>query len=125
VAYLRVVLQRPLRYLAITLSLIVAAGFVAFAFDDFSRASSKTQGRISGYEVTDPTPAGERERERRHSKARELVDDANDIVLRPFAGIVSDTNRSRWVERGVPAMLALLVYGFGIGYLSRFAHGRG
>jgi hypothetical protein len=119
------VLERPLRYLAITLSLIVAAGFVMFAFDDFGRASNLEQGRIAHYDTVDPTPAGEREREKRHSKARELVDDANDVLLKPFAGIVSDTNRSRWVERGVPTLLGLLVYGFGLGFLSRYARGRG
>jgi hypothetical protein len=119
------VLERPLRYLAITLSLIIAIGFIMFAVDDFSRASNKTRARIGNYEVTAPTPAGERERERRHSKAREYIDDANDILLRPFAGIVSESNTSHWVERGVPAFFGLLVYGFGIGYLSRFAHGRG
>jgi len=119
------VLERPLRYLAIALSLIVATGFVLFAFDDFGRASQEEQGRVAGYEVADPTPAGEREREQRHSKARELVDDANDVLLKPFAGIVAEPNRSRWAERGVPALLGLLVYGFGIGFLSRFARGRG
>jgi hypothetical protein len=119
------VLERPLRYLAIVLSLIVATGFVLFAFDDFGRASQEEQGRIAGYEVADPTPAGEREREQRHSKARELVDDANDVLLKPFAGIVSESNLSRWVQRLVPTLLGLLVYGFGIGFLSRFARGRG
>jgi hypothetical protein len=119
------VLERPLRYLAIVLSLIIATGFVLFAFDDFSRASKEEQGKIAGYESADPTPAGEREREKRHSKAREYIDDANDILLKPFAGIVSDTNRSRWAERGIPALLGLLVYGFGIGYLARFARGHG
>ena len=118
-------LERPLRYLAIALSLIIVAGFVAFAVDDFGRASTETQGRIAGHDVTAPSPAGERAREQRNSKARELVDDANDVLLGPFAGIVSDTNRSRWVERGVPALLGLLVYGFGLGYLARFARGRG
>jgi hypothetical protein len=119
------VLERPLRYIAIALSLIVAAGFVLFMFDDFSRASTKTQDRIAGYDVAAPTPAGERAREQRNSKAREYIDDANDVLLKPFAGIVSETNRSHWVERGVPALLALLLYGFGIGYLSRFMRGHG
>ena len=118
-------LERPLRWIAIILSLIVAAGFLAFAFDDFDRASTKTQQEIAGYETADPTPADERAREKRHGKGRELIDDANDILLKPFAGIVSESNTSRWVERGVPALLGLLVYGFGLGFLSRFARGRG
>jgi hypothetical protein len=83
------------------------------------------QGRIAGYEVTPPTPAGERAREKRNSTVRELIDDANDILLGPFAVFVSDTNRSRWVERGIPSIVGLIVYGFGLGFLSRFSRGRG
>jgi hypothetical protein len=118
------VLERPLRWIAIILSLIIAAGFIAFAVDDFGRASTQTQERIAAAEVTSPPAAGERAREKRNSKLREYIDDANDILLKPFAGIVSETNKSHWVERGVPALLGLLVYGFGIGYLSRYAKAR-
>ena len=116
--------ERPLRYLAITLTLIVAAGFVLFALDDFDRASNSSVNRIAGYTATDPTPSGERERERRHSKARELVDDANDVLLRPFAGL-TENSESRWMRRGIPALLGLLVYGFLLAYFARFAKGRG
>jgi len=119
------VLERAVRWIAIVLSLLVAAGFVLFAFDDFDRASDSSRGRIGGYEVADPTPAGERQREQRNSQGRELIDDANDVLLKPFAGIISDTETSRWVQRGVPALIALFVYGFLLGYLARFAKGHG
>ncbi len=118
-------LERPLRYLAICLSLIIAAGFVLFAVDDFDRASESSRSRIAGdFDATDPTPAGERERERRHGDVREAIDDANDVLLRPFASI-ADTADSRWVRRGVPALLGLLTYGFVLAYAARFAKGRG
>jgi hypothetical protein len=118
------VLERPLRILAIVSSLLVAAGFTLFAFDDFSRASNASRDRIAGNARPDPTPRAEREREDRNSAPREFVDDANDVLLRPFAGLV-DGGKSRWVQRGVPALLGLLVYGFGLGYLARFARGHG
>jgi hypothetical protein len=41
----------------------------------------------------------------------------------PFQGIVGRDD-SRWVKRGVPALLALLVFGFGLGFLARFMRGR-
>ncbi len=85
--------ERPLRYLAITLSLIVAAGFVFFALDDFGRASTNSQNRLAGYSATSPTPAGERERERRHGRGRELIDDANDVLLGPFAALTEDSDQ--------------------------------
>ena len=116
-------LERPLRILAIVLSLIIAAGFCMFAFDEFNRASSAQRERLAGFEKADPEPAGERAREKLHTTAREYIDDANDILLRPFAGIVN--SGSRWAQRGVPTILGLLVYGFLLAYLARFMHGRG
>jgi len=118
------VLERPLRILAVVLSLTVATGFVLFAFDDFARASNESRDRIAGNARPDPTPRAERERERRNSRVREAIDDANDVILRPFSGLVANDG-SRWVQRGVPALLGLLVYGFLLGYIARFARGHG
>ena len=118
-------LERVLRHLAIALSLIVAAGFVLFAIDDFDRASDASRSRVTNEpSAADPTPAGERERERRHGDLREQIDDVNDVLLRPFAA-VSENDDSRWVRRGVPALLALLVYGVLLGFLARSPKGRG
>jgi hypothetical protein len=117
------VLERPLRILATVLSLVIVAGFCMFAVDEFNRASSAQRNELAGFEQTDPEPAGERARERRHSTAREYIDDANDILLRPFAGVV--TSGSRWAQRLVPTFLGLLVYGFLLAYLARFMRGRG
>jgi len=118
------VLERPLRYLAIVLSLFVAVGFTLFALEDIGRASANSEHRIKGYAATSPSPAGERERERRHGQPREVIDDVNDVLLAPFAG-VSDDSSDRWEQRGYPTLLGLLVYGFGLGYLARFMTARG
>lgn len=115
--------ERLLRILAISLSLIVAAGFTMFAVDEFNRASSHQTNELAGYEQPNPTPAGERQREQRDGTVREYIDDANDVLLKPFTGIVGPG--SRWAQRGVPTLLALFFYGFGLGYLSRFMRGRG
>jgi hypothetical protein len=118
------VLERPLRIVAVVLSLLVVAGFMLFALDDISRASNQSRERIAGFEAPAPTPAAEQTRQERNGRGRELVDDANDVLLRPFTGVVADAP-SRWVQRGVPALLALLVYGFLLGYFARYARGRG
>ena len=117
-------LERPLRFLAIALSLVIAIGFALFALNDIDRASKASEHRIAGYEATSPSAAGERERERRHGQPHEIIDDVNDTLLAPFAG-VTENETSRWVQRGVPALLGLLVYGFGLGYLARFMTARG
>jgi len=117
------VLERPLRILAIALSLIIAAGFGLFALDEFNRASTKQTDELAGFERADPTPAGEAQRERRNSNVREYIDDANDVLLKPFAGVAE--GGTRWVQRVVPAALGLFLYGFVLAYVARFAKGRG
>ena len=63
-----------------------------------------------------PTPGEEAARERRNGGARELIDDANDVLLAPFANLIDSDNG--WVHHGVPAVLALLLYGVGLGLLA-------
>ncbi|MDQ4040921.1 MAG: hypothetical protein M3141_04140, partial [Actinomycetota bacterium] len=53
-----------------------------------------------------------------HTAAREAVDDVNDVLLMPFAGLAGDT-RSSWARRAIPALAGLLVYGLGLAYLAR------
>ncbi len=112
-------LERSIRNLAILLSLIVASGFMLFALEDIDRGSANSVQRIAGYAATSPSAAGERERERRHGQPREAIDDVNDVLLKPFAGL-SDSAESRWVQRGVPSLLGLLIYGVGLGFLARY-----
>lgn len=110
-----------IRICAITASVIVALSFVFFAVDQMT-AGSETQVRSlrnedkragSGAQIDKPAPrpAVERIREAEHSSVREYVDDADDILLSPFTGLI-DSNQV-WVQRAVPGLIALLLYGFG------------
>jgi hypothetical protein len=119
------VLEHLLRALAILTSLVVIAGWSAFAIDETRGASQRTQAEIAGERAgsqASPTTAEERARERVHSPARETIDDLNDVLLRPFV-FVTDGSPSQWVRRSVSAILALLLYGFALGWVARFAHG--
>jgi hypothetical protein len=112
------------RIVAILCSGLVILGFAYFATDELDRGSKTQQGKLdrelSG-EVGDPTPiapspAQEAEREKVNGGFREAVDDANDVLLGPFTSLI-DSN-DRWVGHGVPAVLALLLYGLGLGTLA-------
>ena len=119
-------LERALRTAAILASLVVVAGWGLFAVDEARSASNQTQTEIAGREAArsaDPLPDEERARERAHSGAREAVDDVNDVLLSPFATVAGDAE-SRWLRRTVPAAIALVLYGFGLAVLARFAAGR-
>lgn len=107
-------------------SLLVIVGWGWFAFDEADTASANTQAQIAGQEASrtvSPDPDQEREREKVNSTVHEYVDDANDVLLKPFAALSANSG-SKWTRRSVPALLALIVYGFGLGLLARVAAGR-
>lgn len=111
-----------IRLAAIVISGFVLFGFTFFAIDELDRGS-KTQQQILADQLSrgesiaiTPTPADEAEREAAHGSFRETIDDVNDVLLAPFADLIS--SKDVWVARGVPTVLALLLYGFGLGFLA-------
>ena len=106
-----------LRIVAIISCAIVAIGFIAFASDEATQGSSKQVQRIQ-QAMDDPAPSAsaEQTRQKRHGMVREKIDDANDILLKPFAGVVGSNDL--WVRRIVPTVLALLAYGLGLTLLA-------
>jgi hypothetical protein len=120
------VIERALRFAAVVCSLLVLAGWGWFVIDETSAASEQSQAEIAGQvaaRTASPDPDQERARENVNSKVHEWVDDANDVLLKPFSAI-AESSSSKWVRRTVPALLGLLVYGFGLGLLARVAAGR-
>jgi hypothetical protein len=113
-----------IRLVAILISGFVLIGFAFFATDELDRGS-KTQQQALANELEGsspeqipiaPTPADEAAREARHGDVRETVDDVNDVLLGPFVDVV-DSDEA-WVARGIPTILALLLYGVGLGFLA-------
>ncbi len=111
------------RLVAIVASGLVLLGFAYFATDEMSRGSQNQQNELTRQLTTEdpapvaPSPDQEADRERINGPMREVVDDANDLLLGPFAGLVGGST-DRWVTHGVPALLALLLYGVGLGMLA-------
>ena len=118
--------ERPLRYLAILVGTIIALSFGLFARDetnDATRATSQAIATQTAVAKLLPSPTEERARERAHTDLREYVDDANDILTAPFAGLVNRF-QSGWARRGVSSILAMLLWAVGLGYLARYSSGR-
>ena len=111
------------RLVAIAASGLVLLGFAYFATDEMSRGSQNQQNELTRQLTAEdpapvaPSPDQEAERERLNGPIREVVDDANDLLLGPFTSLV-DGSTDRWVTHGVPALLALLLYGVGLGMLA-------
>ena len=102
-------------------------GFGLFVVQEATGASEQSTAEIAGDRqvvAASPSPRQERLRERQNSAAREVVDDVDDVLLAPFAW-AAPSGSGAWAQRGLPTLLALLVYGFGLGYLARFTRGVG
>lgn len=115
-----------LRLIAFLACGFAIASYVLFAADELRDASDASAEQVAGRAAArDPAPSSsqERDREKAHTSIREGIDDVNDVLMAPFAGLV-DTSDSLWVRRTVPLVLALLVYGFLLSFLARFATGR-
>lgn len=107
-------------------SLFVLVGWAVFAIDELHSASNQTTAQIAGSEATrNPAPSSREEaaRERVHNPVREAIDDVNDLLLAPVKWVTEDSS-STWARRTGPALIALLLYGFGLAYLARFSRGR-
>jgi hypothetical protein len=111
------VVDGALRWAAIAASLFVITGFAMFASDEMTHASSQQVSYLSG------APGQERTREAHHSPLREAIDDVDDVLLAPFTWAEPEGG-DKWARRGLPALVALVVYGFGLGFLARFSRGR-
>jgi hypothetical protein len=110
-----------LRFIAVATSAVVLLGLAMFAVDETDKGSKAQQAKLERELGTTadpiaPTAQQEAIRERNHGKVHEAIADANDVLLRPFVDLVD--SKSAWVNHGVPALLALLIYGFGLGMLA-------
>jgi len=111
------VVDGALRWAAIAATLFLVTGFVMFAGDQMSHASKQEVTSLSGAD-----PSQVHTRASHHSGFRKAIDDVDDVLQRPFKGVASSSND--WVRQGVPTGLALLVYGLGLGFLSRYVRVR-
>ena len=98
-----------LRWASTIACAILIVSFGLFAIEK-SKAGAKDQvNKVVGISNPSPGPENERRREKAHSDIREAIDDANDVLTEPFAGVI--TSGSIWAKRIVTTVLALLAYG--------------
>jgi hypothetical protein len=127
-------IARAVTWVSTLASIVLVVSFAMFAIDQ-SRDASEQQVAKLGSRVdasddasanvnqADPSPRAERARERKHGDVREAIDDVNDVLVAPFAGIVDSD--SIWVQRGVPTLIALLLFGVALRILAAYLPGGG
>ena len=97
--------ERALHVVATLLTITVLVGFGLFALDQARDLSRPGQTH-----------------ERHHTWVRRAIDDVNEVLLKPFRNVTTDPDP--WIARGVPTLLAVLAYGFGLGFAASLARGR-
>jgi uncharacterized protein YjbJ (UPF0337 family) len=111
-----------LRWASTIACAILVVSFVLFAVDQAKGGAKHQADKVVGINDPAPPPQTERQREKAHGKVRETIDDADDVLIAPFAGVV--TSGSVWAKRGVATLLALLVYGLVFRILVGYLPGR-
>src|ERR1700755_3575877 len=92
------------RTVAIVTSLLVLISFGLFAHEQLAGASQRQSDEVVGVDYSLPNP-------HREAQPRRFIDGAARALTRPFA--FGDTSRSAWGQRGIPTLIALLIYVFG------------
>lgn len=129
-------LARLLRLASIAICAITLASFALFVINQTSTASAHQQRLLGGESAPAASApvtaapgagtggsAGGRQRAPgpsasvNESSLRRFIDEASNAFTSPFAGVISST--SEWTVRITRLLLALVVYGFGLGFLAR------
>jgi hypothetical protein len=112
---------RTVRIVSRVICVIVIAWFLVFAVNQTKTASGHQQRELNGQGQTaseQQTEAAERKAEEDHrSGVHKALDETAETLTSPFSSVVS--GNSEWLKNGELALAALLVYGFGLGYLAR------
>ena len=114
-------LARVLKLASLALCLVVIASFALFAINRTSNASAHQRQEVNG-ETTgragEPSSAIAPDSGGRKGSARRMIDEISEAVTSPFSALTEGSS-SEWVIHSVDLAVALIVYGFGLGYLAR------
>ena len=106
-------LARLLRLGSVVASFVLIASFGMFASDQLGGASRQQQAEIASGTWTPPPTAAAH-----HSGLRGTIDRADAKLKSPFSGLVA-TSHSLWLTNGIETLVALVLFGFGLGWLAR------
>lgn len=118
-------LAGALRLASVLTCLIVIASFALFVVNQTGSASAHQQEELNG-ETTVSTAQSTQgaaapahtQKHAEKSSLRTTIDDASKAITSPFSGVTAGWS-SQWMIRGINLLLALVVYGFGLGFLAR------
>ncbi len=110
-------LSTLLRLASRIICLIVIVSFALFALEQTSSASTHQQNEINEDSPTSRAPAP-KAKTKTKSAVHKTIDEASSSLTSPFSGITAGWT-NQWAIHGVDLVLALLLYGFALGFLAR------
>jgi hypothetical protein len=117
-ADIRTVISRGIRLISLVCCALVLVSFAMFARDQMAGASVHQQTELASGSNSVSTPTASTKPEAQPGR---FINRAAKALTSPFDAIVRSSNA--WVQHGLPALVALLVYGLGLGYLARYSSG--
>jgi hypothetical protein len=103
---------RVLRLVSITICVLVSASFLVFAVNQTKTASNHQQSVLANEGGEESTAS------KKEGSLHRTLDETAKAFTNPFSGIVANSS-GEWAVRSFELLMALLVYGFGLGYLAR------
>jgi hypothetical protein len=110
-------LATALRLASRIVCVIVIVAFAIFAVEQTDKASSHQQNELKGTSTGSAAPHVAAAPAQKGTVHR-IIDEVAGELTAPFSGITAGSS-SQWAIRGVGTVMALLVYGLGVGYLAR------
>jgi hypothetical protein len=110
-----------LKLVSVLACLIVIVSFSLFAIRQAEGASERQQSEVlNGAPVpaSEAVPGAAQAKPPHAGAVRKAIDEASSKLTSPFNGIDSGSH-SEWTIRTLRLVLALAVYGFGLGFLAR------
>lgn len=95
---------------------LVVLSFTLFARDQMAGASQHQQNELAANVTAAPSSSSGQ-----HAQPRRFIDGAAGALTAPFRSVAPSDNP--WVLHGLPTILALAVYGLGLGFLARYSRG--
>jgi hypothetical protein len=108
-----------LRWTSRLACLVALASFALFVLDQAGSASGEQQAEVNAAAPPGTAAASPPKRPSHgHGAVRKAIDEAAEAITSPFAGVTAGSS-NQWVIRGGRTLLALILYGFGLGFLAR------
>lgn len=114
-------IQSILRYASIAITAILVLSFVMFVSDQSSSGTASEVATLNSQNgsTTTPTAPAPKPPAKEHGEPRSTIDKVAADLTRPFEGFAGNS-KSKWARKGIPTLIALLIFGFGLSLLAGY-----